>query len=113
MTVYWNVLDDDGEVVSVTDLHVFFAWERTNHGQRLIGFDQIADDVHVSTILLASTNRPELPFETMVFGGAYNLDKWRWGSRKEADAGHQAIVAAVRDGTRPNLGYGRNTDGPR
>lgn len=97
MSVRWWILDDDGEAVGVTDVHVLFAWERTNSIKRLIGYDQITDACYVSTVLISAATRSNaLPFETLVFGGEYDGHRWGWANRREAIEGHAAAVAVVK-----------------
>ncbi len=69
---------------------------------RSVASDYVGE-VHVSTVFLALdhafTGGPPLVFETMVFGfddeGEY---QWRYHTWDEAVAGHQRVLAAVRDG---------------
>lgn len=103
MSARWWILNEDGEAVGVTDMHAFFAWERAHSDKRLIGYDQITDHCHVSTVLLASATRSgALPFETLVFGGDFDGHRWRWAHRREAQTGHDAVVAAVANGFNPD-----------
>jgi hypothetical protein len=37
--------------------------------------------------------------QTMVFGGQYDDRQWRYSTWDEAVAGHEAIIAALREGT--------------
>jgi hypothetical protein len=75
----------------------------------LIGRDDIRG-VRVSTIWLGldhsfgRLHHPGLPpliFETMVFGGKHDQFCERWPTREAALAGHDRIVAAIRDGEEP------------
>lgn len=71
---------------------------------RVVGRDDVGD-AHVSTVLLGLDHNfgdgPPVIFETMVFG--YGDDEgeyqWRYRTKEEALAGHQRVVAAVRDGS--------------
>lgn len=59
-------------------------------------------DVKVSTVWLGLDHRwgegPPLIFETMIFGGPFDESQWRYTTKAAAEAGHQAIVAAVESG---------------
>jgi hypothetical protein len=39
----------------------------------------------------------------MIFGGQWDQYQWRYTLRSEAQAGHDAIVAALRVGAEPDL----------
>ncbi|WGW12709.1 hypothetical protein LWF01_02760 [Saxibacter everestensis] len=40
-------------------------------------------------------------FETMIGGGRHNLGCWRYSTLKEAQAGHERVVRALRAGEQP------------
>lgn len=66
-----------------------------------IGLDEW-DDVRVSTVWLGLDHNfepdgPPLIFETMVFGGPLADYQWRYATEAEAVAGHDQVVAKVRD----------------
>lgn len=68
---------------------------------RRIGFDQIGIS-EVSTVWLGLNHNwsgygPPLIFETMVFGGINDLYCQRYSTKEAARAGHDQILAAVRD----------------
>lgn len=62
-------------------------------------------DATVSTVWLGLNHQwgdgPPLIFETMVFGGPHDENQWRWSTDAAALAGHERIVAALRDGAAP------------
>jgi hypothetical protein len=62
-------------------------------------------EASVSTVWLGLNHQwgdgPPLIFETMVFGGKHDEDQWRWSTEADALAGHERIVAALRDGVDP------------
>lgn len=71
-------------------------------GGRAVGKTEIGD-VYVSTVFLGvdhsfSTGGPPILFETMVFRGPLDECQWRYATWAEAEAGHAAVVAAVRAG---------------
>ena len=44
---------------------------------------------------------PPLIFESMVFGGYHHHERWQYASEAAALAGHDQIVAALREGHAP------------
>lgn len=74
--------------------------------RRIIGKDRV-DGWEVSTVFLIldhgwGTDGPPVLYETMVFCplGHATYDAERWTTREQAIAGHDQILAAVRDGER-------------
>ena len=65
-----------------------------------IGSTEIGD-IHISTVWLGMDHQfedgPPLIFETMVFGGPLADYQWRYATEAEAIAGHDQVVAKVRD----------------
>jgi hypothetical protein len=90
---------------TLTEAAVFF--EDVNN--RIIDRTDINDDVSVSTVFLCfdhgfgrEDNRPVL-FETMIFGGAYDQNCWRYCTYEDAFEGHWKIVQCLREGTIPDV----------
>jgi hypothetical protein len=59
-------------------------------------------DVQVSTVWIGlpqAGSTPERPliFESMVFGGPLDEHAWRWSTLEEAEAGHELVLAKVRE----------------
>lgn len=57
--------------------------------------------VEVSTVWLGLDHSfgfggPPLLFETMVFGGPFDEEQWRWPNKVAALAGHDQVVAEVK-----------------
>ena len=73
-------------------------FEKTRRvAQTLVG------EANVSTVFLGIDHvlfggGPPILFETMVFGGQYDDRQWRYSTWDEAVAGHEAVVAALREG---------------
>ena len=71
---------------------------------RRVARDDIGDAL-VSTVFLGLNHRwddgPPLIFETMIFGGPHDESQWRYSTEAMAQAGHAAIVAALRAGEAP------------
>lgn len=71
--------------------------------ERRVALDAVGDDVEVSTVFIGQDPQsmgrenvvPRL-FETMVFGGQYDRQIWRWHTWDEAEQGHKRIVEMVR-----------------
>jgi hypothetical protein len=72
--------------------------------KRIVGKTKVGE-AEVSTVLLVIDHNfgegPPLIFETMVFGGPH--DEWmeRYSTEAEAKAGHDRVVAALREGREP------------
>jgi hypothetical protein len=67
----------------------------------------IGGGVSVSTVWLGLNHEwdpehPPLFWETMIFGGDYDEDQWRYSSRESALDDHERIVRALREGRDPN-----------
>jgi hypothetical protein len=106
----WYILDDKKRVVPAADYGEFFAWrdaEAAKRGQDKptatlqVAKDEI-DGHTVSTIFLGLDHgwgeKQPIVFETMTFGDPYEQNCWRYATWDEAVAGHDAIVAALREG---------------
>jgi hypothetical protein len=79
--------------------------ETNGEDYRRVAFDKVGD-VEVSTVWLGLNhnfhdNGPPLIFETMTFtedeDNQWFQQCWRWGTETEARAGHEVVVAAVRN----------------
>ena len=98
----------DGEPQPVSDPLQWAGWfECEYETARRVGYDVARDGSVVSTVFLgmdhAYGDGPPLVFETMTFDHRpeKSCDKymWRYSTLDKAEAGHAAIVAAIRDGT--------------
>lgn len=62
-------------------------------------------EASVSTVFLGVDHSfgdgPPLWFETMIFGGPFDQETWRYTTWAEAEAGHGRIVGALREGREP------------
>jgi hypothetical protein len=67
-----------------------------------IAVTAIGEDVEVSTVWIGLDYNfgygPPLPLETLIFGGPYDGQMWRWPNEDAALAGHDQIVALAREG---------------
>lgn len=79
--------------VEVYDVLEWAAWFET--ADRIVKQTELADDVRISTVFLGLDHGfggPPKLFETMVFGGWDDGNQWRYGTWKEAEAGHEQAV---------------------
>lgn len=63
--------------------------------------DTVIGDIRVSTVFLGINHewdpgKPPLLFETMMFGGEYDEDMWRYSTWEEAEAGHEKAVGLLK-----------------
>lgn len=89
----WYKLNEQGEPVecSLNDSSITHIKKTNNVGK---------EKVDVSTIFLRCVPRGDLFFETMVFGGKYDLRSKRCGGNKaDAVVMHDLVVKSVEDGT--------------
>jgi hypothetical protein len=100
------VLDDEHRLVEEPDSSAWNAWYE-NDANRIVDWTQITSEVTVSTIFLGfnlnfslSRHRKPALFETMIFGGALDHDRWRYATWDEAQAGHKAAVRKARAAAR-------------
>lgn len=94
---YW-VLNDDHSLRLTDDL---LAWARMfeDGTGRTVAKDTIGE-ARVSTVFLGIDHNfgdgPPAVFETMIFGGPFDEYTWRYATWAEAEAGHRAVVEALR-----------------
>jgi hypothetical protein len=65
------------------------------------------DDQRVSTVFLHFDHgwldeADPVLFETMIFGGPYDGDMWRYSTWEQAKDGHDYIVHCLKNGINPN-----------
>ena len=76
-------------------------WFEHNRERCQVGLDKFGAFC-VSTVFLGLNHQygdgPPLIFETMIFGGRWDLYQWRWPCRADALSGHNAIVHLVKAG---------------
>jgi hypothetical protein len=79
-------------------------WARERQEDNHIG-DTTVDGVRVSTVWLGLDHGygpgPPLIFETMIFGGPHDNFCERYSTKEQAQAGHDRIVTALREGRDP------------
>lgn len=102
-SLYW-VLNGDG-TVSPADM-ITWARQFEDISKRRVGLDEI-DGIEVSTVFLGTNHNwfggTPILFETMVFDREAGEDRrsdlrcWRYHTHGAARAGHEAVVAALRE----------------
>lgn len=93
------ILDDAGRPTPEPDLVRWAMWYET--AQRKVAETHVEQGVRVSTVFLGLDHQYDegapILWETMVFGGPYNEAQERCaGSREQAEAMHEAMVARVK-----------------
>lgn len=102
MTSEYMVLDEEHNLIAA-DLRT---WARffEDHEKRRVGRTTVGD-ARVSTVFLGADHSfmggPPLWFETMIFGGPHDEYTERYTTWEEAQAGHERIVMALREGREP------------
>lgn len=100
----WYKLNDD----KTTELIVDGAYPaETDFGTVKRVGDDTVDGQRVSTVFLHfdhnwGSNEAPVLFETMIFGGPYDSDMWRYSTWNEAKEGHDKIVHCLKHGINPN-----------
>lgn len=69
---------------------------RNGHGQRRVSTVFLGIDHNFSSV------GPPILFETMVFGPNDEEGQWRYVTWEEAEAGHKAVVEALKNGNDPH-----------
>lgn len=78
-------------------------WMETADADRIVAKDDVGE-VHVSTVFLGADHNfrgqgPPVLFETMVFGGPFDLEQERYCSWAEAEQGHARMLQRVKEVT--------------
>jgi len=104
----WYKINED-KTVEVLPEGVFPSEKEYETPHRRVGDDTV-DEQRVSTVFLSmnhnwSIDKDAAPilFETMIFGGEYDQEMWRYSTYDEAKAGHDRIVNCLKEGTNPTL----------
>lgn len=106
---YFYIRHPDGRIVPAPDV---LAWGRWfENADRIIVQDELADPVLRETVLISTTflgfdhslgrriDPSPILFETMIFGGRYDQEMWRYATEDAARRGHARAMAMVRDET--------------
>jgi hypothetical protein len=95
--------DRSGNPISLEGWSYLFAEDRS------VGMDKINANEYVSTVWMGLDHSLALPwytgepliFETMIFGGKFNQELWRYATEEEAKEGHERIVRELKLGADP------------
>lgn len=94
-----NYIERDGVPVVVSDINEWARWHK-NQDNRRVALDTLAGGVQVSTVFLGIDHSfggdTPILYETMVFGGVLSDECERYATRKEAEAGHAAMIKRVK-----------------
>jgi hypothetical protein len=102
----WYKINDDKTTEQLPE-GTYPSYEDCTDENRRVG-DNTVNDIRVSTVFIQLDHNwdPDgqpLLFETMIFGGEYDNDMWRYTTWNEAKAGHERIVNCLKEGINPNL----------
>ena len=93
-----NYILNGHKAVECDDLMKWGKWFQT--ADRFVA-KTIVGDIEISTAFLgidhSSVDGLPILFETMIFGGDFDQDEWRYSTWEEAEKGHQQAVAQVRE----------------
>lgn len=108
------ILDSDNRTPKHVSFEEYAEWmdayfrhvESGGDDFRQVAYDELAGGVRVSTVFLLGSycipdfdNRP--PFETMVFGGEYDLWQQRWWTWEQAEVEHLQVILNLNNGLHP------------
>lgn len=92
----------DGHTPVAADFMDWARFYESGPDARRVAATDLDDNVHVSTVFLGVDHAwgqgPPILFETMVFRSGDGQDCWRYHTWDAAAAGHEQVVAALRDG---------------
>ena len=92
-------LDEAGDPVPCEDMLTWAMWFVQNHEARGVGKTELPSSTTVSTVFLGidhSLRDPPVLWETMMFGGDYDLACDRYRSRQDAIVGHEMWVLVAK-----------------
>ena len=103
----WYKINEDKTVEALPE--GVFPYDEYETPHRRVGDDTV-DGQRVSTVFLSldhswDINKDHTPilFETMIFGGPYTEEMWRYSTYDQAKAGHDRIVNCLKEGINPTL----------
>lgn len=102
----YNLYDRNGTPI---DIWAWCSLYEDDHYRQIV-LTAVYDNVDVSTVWLGvdhnfwSPGKPPIIFETMVFGGLFDKEQYRYATEAQAIAGHDQIVAKVRQALVKNDG---------
>jgi hypothetical protein len=107
------ILNERGEPEPCDELLVWAQWFEDSAAARRIAFTDLGKLGQVSTVFLGLdqdwhpvpiplTYRPLL-WESMIFGGPFDMEQERYRSREEAERGHQTLVRMCQSAERDRV----------
>ena len=99
----WYELLENGSVRKIGDIYSVI--DRKGHDalslKKSFDLKTKVGEAEVSTVFLgldhSFVSGPPVLFETMIFGGQYDQEMWRYHTKAEAEIGHKAVVQALLD----------------
>lgn len=92
--------DLDGKAIKGQDPIMIWA-DLIKSPRRLVGRNDLFPQIRVSTVWLGLDHNfgggKPLIFETMIFLNHRSMEMWRYGTRKEAEEGHQRALELVKN----------------
>ena len=121
MRAPFYTLDKAGDPVPCEDALAWAVWFEQSDAARVVAMTEITPDIRVSTVFLGIDHSfglgdPVL-WETMIFGGDYDIASDRYRSRKDAIVGHELWVLVAKgemtpiDATQLKAGWPRPQTG--
>jgi hypothetical protein len=106
----WRILDDRGDVI-VVDTARYTAWRMslTDDACVRVGADVIGE-ARISTVLRELANYYDWPWETIIFGGPWNIWMRQYRTREDAERGHRNVWERLNLGLPPSTDDEPNTD---
>jgi hypothetical protein len=105
VTSLYYKLDEAGEPIPCEDILEWAVWFAQSHEARIVVKTELPSGATVSTVFLGINHdyRGEEPvlWETMMFGGDYDLACDRYRSRQEALVGHEMWVLVAKGDLTP------------
>lgn len=104
--LFYTLVNHRPVPVKTQPLHTWTRWmkEAVRDGKRRVAYDEIKvgrKKVEVSTVFLGIDHNflgrgTPILFETMVFGGRYDKEMYRYTTWKKAEEGHKKVLDKVR-----------------
>lgn len=105
MRLPYYKLDESNDPVPCEDMLEWALWFGSSHAARVVAKTRLPDGVEVSTVFTgidhAFGDGDPVLWETMMFGGDYDLACDRYRSKKEALVGHELWVLVAKGEVTP------------
>jgi hypothetical protein len=102
------MLDASGTPVPTDDALAWGEWFEAQDTERQVALTKVSPDIRVSTTFLGidhgfGLSTEAVLWETLIFGGAYDLAGERYTSSTDARAGHELWVMVARGELTPDV----------